>query len=211
MKDPKHDLYKACALDSDLDVAYAAAKRKEFFDGDSFPLVEFLLTTPRPLIKAAQGIYNARIKRKQRVKKKVAKSVFSDNAWFSTLTWRNEQLEKCGEKERRRKVARLLKRFCVRYAANIDFGDKKKNPQSHEREHYHAILEFKEGVDPQAFKAEWQRLYGWLDLEKVGKTEKDLKKVAAYTAKLTAHSLKRSTSKGAPRAPRLIYSRNCIK
>lgn len=205
MKDPKNDYWKAVALDNDVDIAFAQARRKAFFDFDNSAMDALKQEWPEPVIKASRNINTARYKRACRCRKKVEKSVFENNAYFITLTFTDKVLSDTTEKERRVKVSRWLKSVSKRYVANIDYGDKKKNPQSHEREHYHALVESPSGKPPKTWPC------GWVDIRKCGNSEKDLAKVAKYTAKLSAHALKASTSKGAPKCPRLIYSRNCLK
>lgn len=210
MKD-NNDTLKKAVLDSDLDIEEAQAHKALAVGGDFGPYNELVQEYGSEAVHIARNINKARYERAKRCRSKVGSSVISGKAYFLTLTFRDEVLSKTMEKTRRRKVSRALKEFCSCYVANIDYGDKKKNPQSNEREHYHALVELREGCTHKQIVEEWERLCGFAKAKKVGNTEKDCKKVAKYTAKLSAHALKRSTDKdGKVRAPRLIYSRNAI-
>lgn len=201
---PKDDI-KAFVLDNDLEIEYSRAHKEAFKTGSLAPLMRFMARYGEDLTRTAQNVNHARLARVQRCKAKIGFLVRSDCAWFLTLTFRNEVLERTTPEQRRRYVQRFLKRIAPFYVGNVDFGDKKKNPDSHEREHYHALIGCYD-IPDMTF---WEKKYGFTKVRKVGNTEDDLKKVSKYTAKLSAHALKASTSKeGKVTCPRLIYSRN---
>lgn len=56
---------------------------------------------------------------------------------------------------------------------------------------------------------DWNK-YGFFSLEKIGNSDTDMKKVSNYTAKLSAHALKKTTLQGKDN-PRLITSRKRLK
>lgn len=195
---------KAVALDSDLDIEVSRA-HKAYFNGDSEPLLDCYSAYGFDLVQVCLALNAARHKRAQRCKAKVGDAVSTGECYFLTLTFRDDVLEKTSSETRRTYVRKYLKSIAPVYVGNIDFGDKKKNPDSHEREHYHALAVC--GVRP--LKDGWK--YGFSKCQKVGTSGDDLARVAKYTAKLSTHALKASTSKGAPKCPRLIYSRNCLE
>lgn len=151
----------------------------------------------------------------QRVRDRIAEYLLTGKAFFITLTFTDEVLGKTTEQTRRRYVSRALKDSCVVYVANVDYGTK------NQREHYHACVvpkptrlvswksHLKNYKDVPDLR-QWEQDYGFIDIKKVGSTEKDLKRVPRYIAKLSAHAVKRSTLQGG-QTPRFIYSRNALK
>lgn len=200
----RNETLKAVALDSDLDIEVSRAHRA-LFDGNAIPFWELVERYGYEVIKVCLNINSSRRKRALRCRQKVGKAIETDNCFFLTLTFTDDVLSGTSEKTRRRYVARYLKEIAPLYVANIDYGDKEKNPESNEREHYHALVV--SGVRPK--RDGWP--YGFSKIKKVGNTESDLIKISKYTAKLSHHALKASTLKGAPKCPRLIYSRNCVR
>lgn len=195
---------KVVALDSDLDQEVSRA-HKALYNGDPEPLRGCYSAYGFDLVQVCLALNASRRKRAQRCKAKIGDAISTGSCYFLTLTFTDEVLSKTTQETRRRYVSRYLKSIAPVYVGNIDFGDKKKNPESHEREHYHAVAVC--GVRPK--KGGWR--YGFTKIKEVGDTEDDLTKVSKYTAKLSMHALKASTSKGAPKCPRLIYSRNCLE
>lgn len=203
---PKEDL-KAFVLDNDLDVEYSRAHKEVFKSGSLSPLMRFMVMYGEDITKTAQNISHARLKRALRCRQKIGSLVLSGDAYFLTLTFNDATLGRSDAQHRRRYVQRFLKRIAPFFVANVDYGDKKKNPDSNEREHYHALIGCYDIPD----MSYWVKNYGFAKVRKVGDTEKDLKKVSKYTAKLSAHALKASTSNdGKVSCPRLIYSRNAV-
>ena len=196
---------KAFVLDNDLDKEYSKAHKLAFKTASFDPLQAFFNAYGEKVYQTCAGFKNARFKRFQRCRDKIGSLVLSGDAYFITLTFKNSVLASTSEETRRRYVSRMLKRVAPFYVGNIDFGDKKKNPDSNEREHYHAII----GCYSIPDFGHWEKNYGFVKVKKIGKDEKDLKAVAKYTAKLSSHALKASTSKDKIKAPRLIYSRTC--
>lgn len=185
---------KAFLLEYDLDKRFASARRHAI-RGDERDMIDFKLDFGDDGYRVAKNLLNAQCDKKKRVREKVSKMVLSGNCVFLTLTFTDKTLKETSKETRRRYVARYLKSQSPYYVANIDFGDKKG------REHYHALAYGR--VDP----APWHD-YGAIKILPVHKSEKDMKKVSAYVAKLSRHALKKSThdKKGAS-CPRLIYSR----
>lgn len=194
----------------DLDKVFSKA-RKKAFQGDRSELTDFEDCYGFDLARVARNLDSSRYKRYKRVTDKVRDAVLSGTAYFVTLTFRDDVLATTTEETRRRLVTRYLGVISVSYIGNIDYGGE------YGREHYHAI------VDPLPFclaswkngrreyvnvpdLREWIEKYGFVTIEKIGSTEKDNKKVAKYTAKLSRHALKKSTEQGG-KPPRLIFSR----
>lgn len=120
------------------------------------------------------------------------------NVYFGTLTFTNEVLETTSVETRRKYVSRYLKAISPCYIANIDYGDKEKNPDSNEREHYHCLI----ACD--SVPGSWQ--YGFCKFLSIPKQEEDMKKISKYIAKLTNHAMKVERT---GKAKRIIYSRGC--
>ena len=186
---------------------------KASFKGDNTLLDAMKRAYSPEIIRVCKNLASASYRRVRKCRCKVGRSILSGNAYFVTLTFRDEVFANTTAETRRRAVSRVLRGVCFRYVANIDFGDKT------EREHYHAIVEpypfmtaswqnGKKWYQDMPDLREWIKLYGNLTIQKIGNTETDEKAVAQYTAQLSAHAVKDSTLKGeGTKAPRLIYSR----
>lgn len=189
---------KRAVLDSGLVEEYRQAHR-EAWKGDLEPQEAFRDFYGQEFFEIARNFAMGQRKRAQRCKTRTGEFVEGGHAWFLTLTFRDEVLDGTSQKTRRVYVSRFLKSISSRYVANIDFG------RENEREHYHAIVESEEKPNLEA----WQKSYGFTDCKRVRSTDKDVLRTAKYTAKLSLHALKASTSNdGKLQAPRLIYSRN---
>lgn len=188
---------KGEALSVGLDKAYSAA-RKWAFLGDSSRL-EYLRASFAPdLLRVARNVEQGQRAKYARCRDHVAGLVASPKAYFVTLTFKPECLASTSEKTRRRYVSRALKAIeGAEYIANIDYG------RERQREHYHAIVV----CDARPHFVWWREHCGWVKVKRVGKTERDVKKVALYTTKLARHSLKESTATGEVDTARIIYSR----
>lgn len=204
-------LIKKFVLENGLDSEWALA-HKELYKGDDKPLMAFNSKYGEDVFRVSKNLNQSRYCRYKKCKNKIGSIIEGGCAWFGTLTFKNEVLEATTQQTRRRYVSRLLKSVSACYVANIDFGDKIKNPQSNEREHYHFVCY---SVDKPNLDL-WKERYGFVKCVKCGCAEKDIKKVCKYTAKLSRHALKVSTQKvkqdgviGA-NAPRLIYSRGAF-
>lgn len=201
---------KCLIYEHGLDKIFRRA-RKCHWQGYDEPLEDFKDCYGEDMARVCKNLDDARYHRAKRARKRIGTSVLSGNAFFVTLTFRDDILDGTTEQTRRRYVSRALRAIGERYIANIDYGTKG------EREHYHAIVEpradklasWKSGrrsyKDVPDFR-EWEKANGFVLIEKVGSTEEDMRKVAKYTAKLGAHAVKESTLKGV-NPPRLIYSR----
>ena len=201
---------KRLIYDFGIDEIYKNAK-KALYKGDRSQMDDFLASYGDDIARVCENLSQSRCRAVRTTRRKVGRAIRSGNAYFGTLTFKDEVLENTTEETRRTYVARELKAIGFKYVANIDYGGE------NGREHYHFILEplpfmlatWKNGereyVDMPDLQ-NWCEKYGFVSIEKIGDTEKDEKKVAKYTAKLSAHALKRSTMQGSKR-PRLIYSR----
>ncbi|MBE5735419.1 MAG: hypothetical protein E7361_03130 [Clostridiales bacterium] len=148
--------------------------------------------------KCCKQIYDSRRQKILRLKKKLTHVITNYDCLWLTLTFRDDVLDNTSEKTRRIYISRFLKSLNVPfYVANIDFGDKVKNLDSLEREHYHAVIQ-SDYLDMSLYN------YGFIYVERIRNTTNSIKKISKYINKLTAHAYKDST-KG---LNRLIYSRN---
>ena len=129
------------------------------------------------------------------------KTLICDNklVYFGTLTFTNDVLESTTQETRRRYVSRYLKSISDSYIANIDFGDKEKNPQSNEREHYHCLIACDHMPES------WS--YGFTKFLLIPKNEETMKRISKYIAKLTNHAMKVERT---GKAKRIIYSRGAV-
>lgn len=193
--------------------SYKKAWHKNY-KGDPSYKEDFIACFGADTYRVARNLNDSVRAKARRTRNKVGQCIIDGNAYFITLTFKDEVLARTSEETRRRYVSRFLKGLCDRYVANIDYGGKKG------REHYHAIgLPFfwtfdtyKNGKrlyqDMPDFR-DWNK-YGFFSLEKIGNSDTDMKKVSNYTAKLSAHALKKTTLQGKDN-PRLITSRKRLK
>lgn len=202
---------KRLVLDNGLDKVFKDARRASY-KGDNSKLEEFNDCFGDRVEKACRNLEQSRIRKARTMRKRVRLSVTLGNAYFITLTFKDDIFIKTSKETRRRYVSRAFKAIGYKYVANIDYGGK------NGREHYHGIIE----PLPFCFNSwengsrkyenvpdfeEWTKKYGFVTIEKIGSTDKDLKKVAKYTAKLSAHAFKETVLKG-EKSDRVIYSKN---
>lgn len=111
--------------------------------------------------------------------------------YFATFNFSNDTLNETKAETRKQKVRRTAS-ATDDFILNIDYGSQT------EREHYHAIIAVlknrKEEHKPDGKHIKLKCLdsynYGFYDLQKVRRGDKDKEKLSKYIAKLTAHSLK---------------------
>lgn len=151
-------------------------------------------------LKCCKQLFNSRRQRVLRLKKRLFDIINNYDCLFLTLTFRDKVLSSTCEKTRRRYITRWLKSLCVPFAvANIDFGDKEKNPNSKEREHYHAIVQSK-NIDLSSYS------YGIINAERIRNCNSSTVKISKYINKLSYHAYKNSTGQC-----RLIYIKPQMK
>lgn len=135
----------------------------------------------------------ARKRKKNRYNKKIRSMLECyDNIYFITLTWNDDSLTRLKDNVRKKYVQRFLNECCNDYLANVDYG-KKTN-----REHYHAVVAFKDGVLKQDKKKRpyidlWK--YGFSNVKTLGFTKDDIRRTSSYLLKLTNHAGKLGTGK----------------
>lgn len=186
---------KMAVVELSLDKEWNKASKASFLYDDNGPLEAFRDAYGDYVYQVAKNLVRANYKRYGRVRDKVAELISNGNAYFLTLTFKDEVLSKTSEATRRRYVSRVLKANFPFYVANIDYGDK------NGREHYHAIVwSF---LDPLNADCPFKWPYGFFKSEHIGTSEEDSVKTCKYVTKLTRHALKASGM-----AKRLIYSRN---
>lgn len=136
--------------------------------------------------------YYARLKRvKKRFDSMVENCLTSQNFMiFLTFTFNDDFID-YDKKTLRVYVARYLRKYCLDYVANVDYGKKRG------RMHYHAVVLVSDNIDYTKWK------YGALNGKKVVVDDAEVRcKVSKYITKLSAHALKTST-----RFESLIYCR----
>lgn len=210
---------KSVILVNGLDSEWASA-HKAHYKGDDKPLADFKAKYGSNIYRVSKNLNEARYHRYKKCQSKVGSIIEGDCAWFITLTFNDKTLNSTTALQRRHRVARQLKRLSKCYMANVDFGDKLKNPDSNEREHYHGVIY---SVNEPNFDF-WRKRYGFVKVRKCGYDENDKKKVCKYVSKLSHHALKGSTvpkealvsplgeiSPLTSKLPRLIYSRGAFQ
>lgn len=133
-----------------------------------------------------QKIDHNKYKRTTRLRNRVSSLIKSGQAYFITLTFRDDVLESTSEDTRRQFVRRFLKQYSSEYVANIDYG------KTTEREHYHAITNCNIEKWP----------YGFSLSKAIAPNLESETKLPMYITKLTHHALKKTV-----RGSSLIYSR----
>lgn len=143
-----------------------------------------------PLIcKQIDRLLNNHYKKKQRIIKRLKHFVnCSDLIYFGTLTFEDSVLSSVSKDTRRTYVRRFLKKNCLDYVANIDYGS------LNNREHYHCCFT---AIDDQFFD-NWQ--YGFVNVKQVW-SDNDFRALSEYIVKLANHSIKDGTDG-------VIYSRS---
>lgn len=193
---------KGDVLEHGIDKAFSAA-RKWAFLGDSSRLENLRASYGAETLRVARNVAQGQRAKYNRCREHV-EGFMAKRAYFVTLTFTDGCLASTSAKTRRRYVSRVLKAIAgAEYIANIDYGDVKKNAESNEREHYHAIVV----CDRAPALVWWVSNCGHVTVELIPRKKADFERVCRYTAKLSRHALKASTQAGEVEAPRLIYSR----
>lgn len=184
-------------------------KQDEEFVKKWLPLGDEIKSKSRFLFDECMRIVNADYQRRRRLKKRISQIIDTNSAYFITLTFSDETLNKTSASVRRIYVSRFLKSISDYFVGNIDFGKLKG------REHYHAVICSKV-LDDATFKFSkrygyicsscsafdpWSK-YGFYSIKKCCNTEIDRKKLSCYVNKLVSHAIKETTKRNA-----LLYSR----
>lgn len=189
-----------------LDKEWSKKRLKSFY-GNSAPLEAFKAKYGSEVVSVCKSVSESAYHRYAKVRGKVGSIIESGQAWFVTMTFSDKCLKNTRAVTRRRYVGRVLKAISSCYVANIDYGDKVKNPQSKEREHYHAIV----WCDKEPTFEWWEKHCGFVGVRPCKPSANDVKALCRYTTKLTRHTLKESTQGGdLGLVPRVIYSRKTI-
>lgn len=114
-----------------------------------------------------------------RLRERVESIISYNNSLFLTLTFTDKVLSSTDEHTRRRYVTRFLKKYCLNYVANVDYGAK------NHREHYHAVV-LCENIDHKLWR------YGAINFKRINyDADTDtINKLSMYVAKLTNHAIK---------------------
>lgn len=151
-----------------------------------------------PTIECMELLNNSYYKRLRRLRLYIEYMFYySREVYFLTLTFRDDVLNSTSELTRRRYIQRSLNDYSSYYCANIDYG------AQNEREHYHACVVFKNINTINLFKELYSSKFGFLSIQKVGKSYIDKERLSKYINKLTNHAFKDTTI-----AKRVIYSKN---
>jgi len=147
-------------------------------------------------LKYCRQIYDSQRARVQRLRKKLRYRIENYNCLWLTLTFRDDVLDNTSKATRRAYIRRYLKSLNIPFGvANIDYGDKEKNPDSLEREHYHAVIQ-SDRVEPSTYP------YGFCKIKAISTHGRSVECISEYINKLTNHAYKDSTGR-----ERLIYLR----
>ena len=164
---------------------------------DSVPLLANEMGYTWQEISCAMNINSAYYKKLGRVKSKLLKMEdmcfeYSGlvNMVFLTFTFNDYSLEHNNSDSLKQAVRRFLKKHCIKYVANVDYGAR------NGRKHFHAVALVLGKLD----YTKWN--YGSLNGRKVNLNETATKRMAKYVTKLSLHAIKESTGFN-----RLIYSR----
>ena len=150
----------------------------------------------------ASKVNYASYKRVKRLQSRARDIILSNRAIFLTLTFNSDVFENMSKETRKQKITRFLKKTCINYFANIDFGGK--NGQ----EHYHALVVPK---DEKINCYEYKELFydANINFKKVvykldGNNNIELasKRISKYITKLSNHAIKETTQQN-----KIIYSR----
>lgn len=135
--------------------------------------------------KEAVRLIDARKRKKQRYNRYLkGMQECYEKLFFITLTWDDDSLNRLSDSTRRKYIQNWLNENCNDFLANVDYG--KKNG----REHYHAVVSFRNNVTPV-----W--VYGFYVFQEVNFNScvKDVYKISSYLLKLTNHAGKFGTGK----------------
>lgn len=191
-KDLKHHLNKIKPSYRFLTLDEQTGELKEVLDNHYFSLETqnyIQLSNDIGIINLDQCIKidHNKYKRTTRLRNRVSSLIKSGQAYFITLTFRDDVLDNTTEDTRRQFVRRFLKQHATDYVANIDYG------KTTEREHYHAITNCDINQWP----------YGFSLSKAIAPNIESEKRLPVYITKLTHHALKKTV-----RGSTLIYSRN---
>lgn len=193
----KYDIWK------NIQYAEYSKKISEMYGTEPFKKYDMYLSADLQLNsleeRCCRQIYESTRKRVQRFKEKLEYNINNFDCVFLTLTFRDNVLYNTEPQTRRDYIRKFLKGLSddksLWFGANIDYGDRDKNPESKEREHYHAVVNLK-SIDLSSYP------YGFIFAEKIRKGS-NTACLSKYINKLTCHAYKDST-KG---RDSIIYSR----
>ena len=140
--------------------------------------------------------YYAKLNRlKKRLKIMDVESVHSKGQkkiYFLTLTL-NEKSINIKKDTMRKYIQRFLRKNCLRYFANLDYGKENGRP------HFHAVVQ----VDKRIDFTYYLNKFGFYFYERVKTDTIDKKRITKYITKLSLHAIKDTAS-----IDRIIYSRS---
>ncbi len=181
-----------------IDISSKLEKSQEFYNKASQELKAYTDNE----INEAHKVNYASYKRVKRLHTRAREIILSNRALFLTLTFNDDVFKNMSKDTRKRMITRFLKKTCINYFANIDFG--KKNGQ----EHYHALVVPKdEKINCYDYKEIFYNAN--INFKKViysldGNNDIEIasKRISKYIVKLTNHAIKETTQQN-----RIIYSK----
>ena len=196
------DIEKNRVLDNGFFWQYMEARKKDYLEhtqDNCFMLMLDNITDFR----VCESVYDSYRHKIKRLDKRI-KDILNSGSKCLFLTLNFKDINELEQDKRRLQVVRFLKKNCIDYIANIDYGSNKIYIDRHgiereatEREHYHALVSIDNNIN----------LDSWLDYGlihyEVVHSSKDSKALARYINKLRNHTIKESTK----RNQSIIYAR----
>ena len=175
--------YKSFCLDNNfLDLIYSVGKQQRllsYYDLNTLNYNDYLLDKiGLTAIVESLRLQESTKKRNIRLRQRIEKIIKSDNCLFLTFTFNNDYIDKVKDSNKRIYVVRWLKKYCIDYVGNVDYGEK------NGRIHFHCVVSVTKDIDSNTWK------YGAINFKRI--YNKDSKSMALYVNKLTNHALKES-------------------
>lgn len=206
--------YKRQAIFDGLTIELAKLHRQGYFLGDVSSRRAYLQLMSDPVWLAARKLNQSRYARSTRLRRRLEPLIYSGNAYWVTLTFRDAVYDSTSAKTRRDYVSRFLKSSTDYYVANIDFGDHHTyldvdgvEKVATAREHYHAVVFGRlasKVAENGRESPDWP--YGFAKQVRIRACADSLMRLPIYIAKLTNHALKESVPN-----IRYIYSKKVLK
>ena len=182
--------FKSICIENEIPSLVSNFKKDIYLNNDGERLLNLFEAISRDnYLDCSNRLLDSKYRKYMRAREHISRIVLEGGSVFITLTFTDEVLKKTNANTRRKYVARFLKEQCTSYVANIDYS-----PEKH-REHYHGL------VSNRVDMSKWQ--YGFVFVEQVRVHDFDMKRIAQYITKLTAHAFKVNST-------RLIYSRTVV-
>lgn len=171
--------------------------REELQQGELYEILKnvgYLETEIDCAVRLLKSYYAKLNRLKKRLKIMDIDSVHSNGQkkiYFLTLTL-NEKAVNIKKDTMRKYIQRFLRKNCIRYFANLDYGKETGRP------HFHAVVQ----VDKRIDFTDYLNKFGYYFYERVKTDAIDQKRITKYITKLSLHAIKDTAS-----IDRIIYSR----